>query len=105
MKEDIHEKKIERASCANSRRRPLKLPKFTIGDLVQKPPGPVKRIIGKSGPYTYVLENGFKVNSRFLKLISRTKDNDCEYVEIPQNRYPTRQRRPPDRLTYEAEKM
>jgi len=101
----VNTMKEKRALYANNRRKPKYTFNFQIGDLVQKPPGPMKRIVKQTGLYTYELENGFKVNARNLKLIQRKPKDDGDFVDIPTRRYPVRIRRQPSRFGLEAGKM
>ena len=93
----VQSKLEKRAEYANTRRRPLQQVAFRVGDWVQKPPGPIRKIVSRCGNYTFQLNDGYKVNARNLKLIKRPT---LEYVAVPSNpgrRYPLRIRRPVDR--------
>ena len=95
LKTAVQLKKKQRAEYANQRRRPLDTAPFQVGDWVQKPPGPIRYIVSKCGPFTFVLNDGYKVNTRRLKLIKRPQP-DQEYIPIsstPPRRYPIRNRR------------
>ena len=81
LKTTIQLKKQQRAEYANQRRRPLTNAPFPIGNWVQKPPGPIRYIVSKCGPFTFVLNGGYKVNARHLKLIKRPPPKQ-DYVSI-----------------------
>ena len=107
MKEEVQSKTEKRAAYANDRRRPLTKPYFQEGDWVQKPPGPIRRIVSRVGPYTFKLNDGFTVNARNLILIKRPPC--AEYVDMPakrdvsprnQQRYPKRAILPPARYGF-----
>ena len=93
-------KKQRRAQYADSRRRPVDISPFRIGDWVQRPPGPIRRIISKCGP-SFALDDGYKVNARRLKLIKRAPpQEESDYVpfrntrlETPVRRYAIRERK------------
>ena len=76
---------------------------FQVGDWVQKPPGPLRRIVSKPGPYTYKLNDGYTVNARHLRLVKRPASSD-DYVSVPlkQARYPTRETQEPDRYIFSS---
>ena len=81
MKTRIQIKKQQRANYANDRRRPSIGISFRVGDWVQQPPGPIRYIVSRCGPYTFMLNDGFKVNTRRLKLIKRSKTELYSYYD------------------------
>jgi transposase InsO family protein len=101
-KEEIQRKIEKKAEYANETRRPRKDQIFKIGDWVQKPPGPIRRIVDQIGPYTFKLNDGYTVNSRRLRLIKRPPP--AEYAEVKvkssERRYPVRNTVPPDRYGF-----
>ena len=95
LKTTIQLRKQQRAEYADQRRRPLANAPFQVGDWVQKPPGPIRYIVSKCGPFAFVFNDGYKVNSRHLKLIKRPPPKQ-DYVPIsvtPPRHYPTRTQR------------
>ena len=109
MQAKIQAKKQRRAQYANSRRRPVDIAPFRIGDWVQRPPGPIRRIISKCGPFTFALDDGYKVNARRLKLIKRAPQEESDYVpvrntrsETPVHRYPVRERKAVQRYGWDV---
>lgn len=101
--EVIREKIEKRALYANERRRPRTDEWLKIGDWVQKPPGPIRRIVEKVGPYTFKLNDGFTVNARKLVLIKRPSGK--EYVStVPDDEQSDACDRYPKRRTYEPER-
>ena len=109
MQAKIQAKKQRRAQYANSRRRPVDIAPFRIGDWVQRPPGPIRRIISKCGPFTFALDDGYKVNARRLKLIKRAPQEESDYVpvrntrsETPVRRYPVRERKAVQRYGWDV---
>ena len=100
MKTRIQIKKQQRANYANDRRRPSVGVSFRVGDWVQRPPGPIRYIVSRCGPYTFMLNDGLKVYTRRLKLIKRSK---TDYVPITTplgRRYPLRHRQPVQRYGF-----
>ena len=99
---NVQAKLEKRAAYANNRRRPQTHFQFKVGDWVQQPPGPIRRITSKCGKYTYVLNDAYKVNARRLKLIKRpttvSEELDCDYAPVTRDqhspRYPQRSRLP-----------
>ena len=105
-KEEIQRKVEKRADYANDRRKPVTSPDFQVGDWVQKPPGPIRRIVAKIGPYSYKLNDGYTVNARLLRRIKRPSDQ--VHVPVTQDaqvtprsdRYLKRQSHEPDRYIF-----
>ena len=100
MKTRIKVKKQQRANYANDRRRPSVGVSFRVSDWVQRPPGPIRYIISRYGPYTFMLNNGFKVNTRWLKLIKRPKTDHVPITTPLVRRYPLRHRQPVQRYRF-----
>ena len=103
LKTEIQAKVRKRINYANFRRRPSFQCRFKVGDWVQAPKGPVRRLTSKLADYTFRTADGFSVNTRRLRLIHRPQ----ETVEVPSTnrRYPERVRRPPVRFPCDPGKM
>jgi hypothetical protein len=74
---DILEK---RALYADSRRRPLVTQRFQPGDLIETKNGQIRRLRRQVGPYTFEMENGYKINARFIR--SKVKDASVNDMEV-----------------------
>ena len=92
MKTRIQIKKQQRANYANDRRRSSVGVSFRVGDWVQQPLGPIRYIVSRCGPYTFMLNDRFKVNTRRLKLIKRSKTDYISITTPLGRRYPLRHR-------------
>ena len=101
--EMIREKIDKRAQYANERRRPRNEQWLQVGDWVQKPPGPIRRIVKKVGPYTFKLNDGFTVNTRKLILIKRPSRHD-DVASVPDLEEPVVYNRYPKRRTFKPER-
>ena len=104
LKEEVQSKVRKRIEYANFRRRPCFQCRFQVGDWIQAPGGPIRRLVEKVGDYSFRTADGYTVNTRHLRLVSRPLE---ESVEIPSNhrRYPRRERRPPIRFSCDMGKM
>ena len=92
QKASIRAKVKKRNEYANWRRRPSFRCRFQVGDWVQAPKGPIRRLIAKTGEFTFRTSDGYTVNTRRLRLINRPR----EMVELPTSpRYPTHVRTAP----------
>ena len=103
-KEEVLEKHKKRAAYANERRRPLTTPYFQVGDWVQKPPGPIRRIVTRIGPFTFKLNDGYTVNARKLILIKRPTPQNYTVVPVEPRPQPQTTQRYPKRDTYAPER-
>ena len=99
LKERVASKQAKRANYADNRRRPVQQCQFQVGDWVQGPRGPIRRLVSKVGDFTFRSEDGYGVNTRGLRLIHRPSQ---ESIQIPSRvaRYPDRERRPPVRFPH-----
>ena len=57
----------KRAAYADSRRRPLVTQKFRPGDVIVTKKGHIRKLKRQVGPYTFELDNRFKINARFIQ--------------------------------------
>jgi transposase InsO family protein len=103
LKETVQAKIKKRAEYANSRRCPEFRCRFRVGDWVQAPKGPVRRLVKQVGDYTYRTDDNYTVNARRLRLVHRPQES----VDIPSEnrRYPLRERRPPIRFPCDRGKL
>ena len=85
LREHVRKKQEEYAAYANNRRRPSFECRFQVGDFVRPGNGPIRKLIKKIGPFTFLTNNNFTVNTRNLRLHHRPK---VEYVTIPKDAQP-----------------
>ena len=71
IRKRVQQNQTARAEYANERRRPQVRNQFKLGDHVQAPGGPFRQIMRQVGYYTFGTNDGYTINTRKLKLISR----------------------------------
>ncbi len=106
----IQKKLMKRAAYADERRRPATVCKFRVGDWVQASGGgPIRRLVRQTGEFTFETSDGYKVNTRTLRLKHRPTETCYAPIKAtttppktsPTRRYPRRERRSPLRYGYE----